>query len=204
MGFIMEGLDAESYDRTYDDRGLVERILKYFKPNRRSMGLIVGMIVLNSAMDALLPVLISSTINQIDGADEIFGSRIWLLFFAILIAGALAWAFNYVRQSRSAQVVGDVVLRLRNDAFRAVMRRDMSFFDEQQSGRIVSRVTSDTDDFANVVTLTLNLASQILLVVFVAAFLFYRNWKLALIALAIAPVIMAVALALATAFTPVR
>lgn len=195
MGFIMEGLDAESYDRTYDDRGLVERILKYFKPNRRSMGLIVGMIVLNSAMDALLPVLISSTINQIDGADEIFGSRIWMLFFAILIAGALAWAFNYVRQSRSAQVVGDVVLRLRNDAFRAVMRRDMSFFDEQQSGRIVSRVTSDTDDFANVVTLTLNLASQILLVVFVAAFLFYRNWKLALIALAIAPVIMAVALA---------
>jgi ABC-type multidrug transport system fused ATPase/permease subunit len=195
VGFIMEGLDAESYDRTYDDRGLVERILKYFKPNRRAMGLIVGMIVLNSAMDALLPVLISSTINQIDGADEIFGPRIWLLFFAILIAGALAWGFNYVRQSRSAQVVGDVVLRLRNDAFRAVMRRDMSFFDEQQSGRIVSRVTSDTDDFANVVTLTLNLASQILLVVFVAAFLFYRNWKLALIALAIAPVIMGVALA---------
>ncbi len=195
MGFIMEGLDAESYDRTYDDRGLVERILRYFKSNRRAMGLIVIMIVLNSAMDALLPVLISSTINQIDGADEIFGRRIWLLFVAILIAGALAWGFNYVRQSRSAQVVGDVVLRLRNDAFRAVMRRDMSFFDEQQSGRIVSRVTSDTDDFANVVTLTLNLASQILLLVFVATFLFYRNWKLALIALAIAPVIMGVALA---------
>jgi ATP-binding cassette subfamily B protein len=195
VGFIMEGLDAESYDRTYDDRGLVERILKYFKPNSRAMGLIVVMIVLNSAMDALLPVLISSTINQIDGADEVFGRRIWLLFFAILVAGALAWGFNYVRQSRSAQVVGDVVLRLRNDAFRAVMRRDMSFFDEQQSGRIVSRVTSDTDDFANVVTLTLNLASQILLLVFVAAFLFYRNWKLALIALAIAPVVMGVALA---------
>ncbi|HET9660492.1 MAG TPA: ABC transporter ATP-binding protein [Thermomicrobiales bacterium] len=194
MGFIMEGLDAESYDRTYDDRGLIERILRYFKPNRRAMGLIVLMIVLNSAMDALLPVLISSTINQIDGAEEIFGPRIWFLFAAILVAGAFAWVFNYVRQSRSAQVVGDVVLRLRNDAFRAVMRRDMSFFDEQQSGRIVSRVTSDTDDFANVVTLTLNLASQLLLLVFVATFLFYRNWKLALIALAIAPVIMAVAL----------
>jgi ABC-type multidrug transport system fused ATPase/permease subunit len=195
VGFIMEGLDAESYDRTYDDRGLIERILKYFKPNRRAMGLIVLMVVLNSAMDALLPVLISGTINQIDGADDTFGARIWLLFVAILVAGALAWGFNYVRQSRSAQVVGDVVLRLRLDAFKAVMRRDMSFFDEQQSGRIVSRVTSDTDDFANVVTLTLNLASQILLVLFVAVFLFYRNWQLALIALAIAPFIMAVALA---------
>lgn len=195
MGFIMEGLDAESYDRTYDDRGLIERILKYFKRNRRAMGLIVAMIVLNSAMDSLLPVLISSTINQLDAAGGSFGRRTWFLFFAILIAGALAWTFNYFRQSRSAQVVGDVVLRLRLDAFKAVMRRDMSFFDEQQSGRIVSRVTSDTEDFANVVTLTLNLASQILLLLFVGTFLFYRNWQLALIALAIAPFIMAVALA---------
>ena len=86
MGFFMEGLDAESYDRTYDDRGLIERILKYFKPNRRAMGTIVAMVVLNSAMDSVLPVLISSTINQIDGADDVFGPRIWLLFVAILIA----------------------------------------------------------------------------------------------------------------------
>ena len=86
----MDGLDAESYDRSYDDRRLVERILKYFKPNRRAMGLIVLMIVLNSAMDALLPVLIASSINQIDSAGESFGRNTWLLFFAILIAGALA------------------------------------------------------------------------------------------------------------------
>ncbi len=191
----MQGLDAESYDRTYDDRGLIERILKYFKPQRRAMGVIVVMVVLNSAMDALLPVLIAGTINQIDGSGELFGPRIWGLFVAILIAGGFAWIFNYVRQSRSAQVVGNVVFRLRVDAFKAVMRRDMSFFDEQQSGRIVSRVTSDTEEFANVVTLTLSLASQVLLVVFVAAFLFYRNWQLALIALAIAPVIVFVALA---------
>jgi len=191
----MQGLDAESYDRTYSDRGLIERILHYFAPNRRAMGVIVLMVVLNSAMDALLPVLISRTIDQIDRSGADFGRPIWLLFIAILITGVLAWGFNYMRQSRSAQVVGDVVLRLRLDAFKAVMRRDMSFFDEQQSGRIVSRVTSDSDDFANVVTLTLNLASQVLLLVFVAAFLFYRNWKLALIALAIAPVIIGVALA---------
>ncbi len=195
MGFIMEGLGAESYDRTYDDRGLIERILRYFKPQRRPMGIIVVMIVLNSAMDALLPVLIAGTINQLDGNGELFGTRIWGLVVAILVAGGLAWIFNYVRQSRSARVVGNVVFRLRVDAFKAVMRRDMSFFDEQQSGRIVSRVTSDTEEFANVVTLTLSLASQVLLVVFVAGFLFYRNWQLAMIALAIAPVIMLVALA---------
>lgn len=194
MGFIMDGLDAESYDRTYGDRGLIERILVYFRPHRRAMAAIVLMIVLNSAMDALLPVLIATMIDRIEGSSDAFGRPVWVLFVAILIAGALAWTFNYVRQSRSARVVGDVVRRLRIDAFQAVMRRDMSFFDEQQSGRIVSRVTSDTEEFANVVTLTLNLASQVLLLGFVAGFLFYRNWKLALIALVIAPVIIWISL----------
>ena len=91
-------------------------------------------------------------------------------------------------------MVGDVV-RLRLDVFRAIMRRDMSFFDEQQSGKIVSRVTSDTEDFANVVTLTLSLASQVLMLVFITGVLFYRDWRLALITLIMVPVITAVALA---------
>ena len=32
MGFIMDGLDAEAYDRTYGDRALLRRILGYFRP----------------------------------------------------------------------------------------------------------------------------------------------------------------------------
>ena len=51
-----------------------------------------------------------------------------------------------------------------------------------RSGKIVSRVTSDTQDFANVVTLTLNLMSQVLLVVIIFGILFYIDVRLALIA----------------------
>ena len=32
MGFIMDGLDAEAYDRTYSDGQLIRRIIQYFKP----------------------------------------------------------------------------------------------------------------------------------------------------------------------------
>ena len=71
--------------------------------------------------------------------------------------------------------MGDVVLKLREDAFAAVMERDMSFYDENPSGKIVSRVTSDTQDFSTVVTLTLNLLSQVLLVVLIAIVLFVIN-----------------------------
>jgi ATP-binding cassette, subfamily B, bacterial len=87
------------------------------------------------------------------------------------------------------------VLELRKDAFDAVLARDMSFYDEFSTGRIVSRVTSDTQDFSTVVTLTLNLMSQVLQVAVIIGVLFFINVRLALITLIIAPFIIITALA---------
>ena len=68
--------------------------------------------------------------------------------------------------------------------------------DEHAQSHKTTRVTSDTQDFANVVTLTLNLMSQLLLVVIIFAILFSINPRLALIAASIAPFVIAAALAL--------
>ena len=43
MGFIMEGLDAEAYDRTYSDRQLVARIRDYFRPAAPLIGLVTSL-----------------------------------------------------------------------------------------------------------------------------------------------------------------
>src|SRR5690606_1360176 len=121
--------------------------------------LVAILIVLNSVASMFQPILGSWGLDRIAAGEA--GEVIWILFFGLLGAGVLAWAFNFVRQWLTARVVGDVVLTLRRDAFNAVMARDLSFFDTNPSGKIVSRVTSDSDDFANVVTLTMNLLSQI-------------------------------------------
>ncbi|MEZ4634443.1 MAG: ABC transporter ATP-binding protein [Caldilineaceae bacterium] len=197
MGFIMDGLDAEAYDRSYSDRELLGRIGGYFGPYRGQMLLVGGMIVLNSLMDAAFPVLIATGLDVLTGSDNIrveIWNRSWWLIVAIFLTGVLSWTFNFVRQRYTARTVGDVVLDLRVDAFNAVLARDMSFYDEFSSGKIVSRVTSDTQDFANVVTLTLNLISQVLQVTVVVAILLFINVQLAFIALAIAPLIIGIAL----------
>ena len=192
MGFIMDGLDAEAYDRTYSDKQLLNRIVGYFRPYLPIMILVAVMVMLNSLMDAVLPVLISRGIDVIGETNDLTTAR-WLLV-GILLSGALSWTFNFVRQWYTARAVGNVVLNLREDAFDAVVARDMSFYDEFASGKIVSRVTSDTQDFAQVVTLTLNLMSQILLVIIIVAIMFNINSRLAWIALAISPFIVAAAL----------
>jgi ABC-type multidrug transport system fused ATPase/permease subunit len=192
MGFILDGLDAEAYDRSYSDRQLIGRIIGYFRPKLPLMLAVAGLVVLTSLLDTAFPVLISRSIDTLV-TGRAMQVAIWLIVF-ILLAGVCSWTCNLFRQWFTARSVGDVVLQLRKDAFAAVMSRDMSFFDEFSSGKIVSRVTSDSDSFATVVTLTLNLLSQALLFLLVAVVLFVRNWKLALMACVILPAIVLVAI----------
>ncbi|MEZ4865694.1 MAG: ABC transporter ATP-binding protein [Caldilineaceae bacterium] len=196
MGFIMDGIGAEAYDRSYTDGELVSRIIGYFRSHLPMMGGVASMILLNSLMEAAFPILIAWGLNRIDAEQ---GGNVWRqagwLSGAIFLSGALAWTFNFIRQRYTARMVGDVVLALRKDAFDAVLARDMSFYDEFSSGRVVSRVTSDTQDFSNVVTLTLNLISQVFQVIVIIGVLFFLNVQLTLITLVIAPITIAAALA---------
>jgi ATP-binding cassette subfamily B protein len=192
MGFIMDGLAAEAYDRTYSDRDLIRRIWRYFRPHSGRVALVAIMVVLGSLVATVIPITISRSIELLAG-DAATQTLIGLAAVVALM-GALGWFFNFVRLTFSARAVGDVVLALREDAFRAVLQRDMSFYDQYASGRIVSRVTSDTQDFATVVTLTIDLLSQLLLVIIIAAVMLTINWQLALITLAAGPIVIAAAL----------
>ncbi|HET8840324.1 MAG TPA: ABC transporter ATP-binding protein [Ktedonobacteraceae bacterium] len=192
MGFIMDGLEAEAYDRRYTDHALIRRIINYFRPRKTLMTIVAILVILNALVDTTFPLLVSRGLDMVIVSKTL--QTILLLIAAILVAGILSWTFNFFRQRNTARAVGDVVLALRKDAFAAVMVRDMSFYDEFPSGKIVSRVTSDTEDFATVVTLTLNLLSQFLLFFLLIIILFFRNTYLALLALTIVPAILAVAL----------
>jgi ATP-binding cassette, subfamily B, bacterial len=192
MGFIMDGLEAEAYDRTYSDKYLIARIIGYFRPKLLVMIFVAALIILSSILDTAFPILISYGIDAVVASQS--SQRIVLLCAAILLAGVLSWTCNFFRQWYTARAVGDVVLNLRRDAFNAVVARDMSFYDEYPSGKIVSRVTSDTEDFATVVTLALNLISQLLLFFLIAVVLLIRSPSLALLAFSIMPFILLIAL----------
>lgn len=192
MGFILDGLETEDYDRSYGDRELVDRIVGYFRPYAGRMILVGITLTLNSLFGVAGPILIARAIDIL--AVDPTTQAMLLLGVGISLMGASAWVFNYIRQYFSAHIVGNVVLTLRRDVFAAMIHHDMSFFDEHPSGKVVSRVTSDTQDFAATVDLTLNLLSQVFLVGFLTLYLFTIDVTLTLILLAMTPVAAAIAL----------
>jgi ABC-type multidrug transport system fused ATPase/permease subunit len=146
MGFILNGLETESYDRTYSDADLLRRIISYFRPHTRQMGVIAAAISLNAIAGMGGPILIARSLDLVQVYPTL--TVIFLLSLGVFLLGATAWGFNFIQQRLMSRVVGDVVLKLRSDVFEATVGHDLSFFDEHPSGKVVSRITSDTLDFA--------------------------------------------------------
>jgi len=192
MGFILDGLDTESYDRNYSDKDLLKRIVDYFRPYTRQMFLVGFLLLLNSATSTASPILIAQGIDLVGKNPTL--TVIVLLTVGVLLLNVFSWIANYVRRLASAKVIGDVVLQVREDVFAATVRHDLSFYDEHSSGRVVSRVTSDTQDFSAVVTLVTDLISQVLLVAILIVWLFNINVWLTLLLVGITPLAVVIAL----------
>ena len=193
MGFVLDGLDAEAYDRKYSDGELLRRIATYFRPHFKTMVLVSLVTAIGALFPPLAAKLISQGIDDAANGDDVTVVLVWAALITLL--GVVGWFVNYVRQRYTAIAVGEVVMKVREDSMDAVLARDMSFYDEFASGKVVSRVLSDTQDFSSVVTLSIELLSQVLLVMAVTASLFFVNVTLAWITLAISPLVIIAALA---------
>ena len=153
------GLDAEAYDRTYTDLQLIQRMIGYFKPHaRRITGVVAGLMVI-SAAGAAAPILVAEGVNLMTRAPS--PALLVGMAFVLLALGVIAWAANWFSRRLTMRAVGDVMLNLRQEAFNAAAAHDLSFYDEFSSGRVVSRITSDSEEFAQVVVLVTDLVSQV-------------------------------------------
>lgn len=193
MAAVMRGLDPEAYDRQYKDSELVRRILSYFKKHRRKIVIATLSTFILSALGAALPIFIANSLEAV-GSGSGDSNWLYLLVFLIFGVGVANWGVNWVRRQLSSEVIADVILEMRNDAFTAAARQDLSFYDEYNSGRIVSRITSDTEEFGQVVTLSIDLINQLAVAVILIGLLFTIEWRLTFAVLALAPVVSMVAI----------
>jgi ATP-binding cassette subfamily B protein len=196
MGLLRAGLDAESYDREYNNRELVDRLASYFRPWLRRFVVIVVCVTLFSLAQAGAPLLAARGVDFLVDAEQGIVTAdllIYLLVGALIFLGVAVWGINWARRLLTSMLIGDVVLALRKDAFRAAMNHDLSFYDKYQSGRIVSRITSDSDEFGRVSVLVTDVFSQLLLSVLLFFILLTIEWRLALLVLVMAPAALLVA-----------
>ncbi len=185
------GLNDEKYDRQYTDRDLVRRIMDFFRTQVARLVYSSILILILSFIGAALPVVVSRMVDLLGEQPTL--NAIAYVGIALVIVGFGLWGLNWLRRALIVRAVGDVVLEMRTRAFRAAAEHDLSFYDQFSSGRIVSRITSDTNDFGQLVVIITDVVSQIVQTLILGFILFRTEWRLSLLLLAFMPFIFAVA-----------
>ena len=183
---IFGGIAADKYDRTYSDGYLLKRLWQYMKPYRRQFTIILGLVLVFSMIGALIPVTISRGI----GALEEGGNAVWGVVLALFAIAVIDFAVYYVRRRMTAYVIGDVISVLRKDAFRAAIARDLSFYDENKSGKIVSRITTDSQELAQVLLIGSDILTQMGEFIILLVILVGYEWRLTLLLLGMTPIVV--------------
>ena len=212
MAAVFGGLNAEAYDRQYSDGELMGRIWNYFKRYRLRFYSVVTATILLSILGAIVPIFTAAGVNLLGqnqgdtaGNSDYFSQLlasfnlsdsqlIQLLIVTVFAAGILTYAINWVRRLLSVQLIANVVLNMRTDAFDSAARQDLAFYDRFNSGRILSRITGDTEEFSNVVILAIDVINQVSVALILLLLLLRINWLLTLALFAISPLVVFTAL----------
>jgi ATP-binding cassette subfamily B protein len=167
------------------------RLLGFLRPYRGQV-IASTLVGIGSQLAALtLPYLTGRAINIVHGRN---GSRHALFTVAglIVLAGVVQAVLMLYRRWIAGRLSLAVEYDLRNAMYRHLQRLSFGFFDRHQTGQLMSRATVDLQAVRFFLGYGLIFFSQNLITVLVAvAALFALNWQIALIALAISPVLAA-------------
>jgi ABC-type multidrug transport system fused ATPase/permease subunit len=178
--------DAPSYRRTF------WRLLGFLKPYKWSLAVSVVLAVGSQAAAVAMAFLTGSGLEQAVGAADT--QTIWIFAAAILGIGLVRSLLMMGRRLISGRQALAVEFDMRNGLYAKLLRLSFGFYDRHQTGQLMSRATVDLQAVRFFLGYGLIFFFQhVLTIVGVTAVMFALNWRLALVATAITPLIVLVA-----------
>jgi ABC-type multidrug transport system fused ATPase/permease subunit len=182
-------------------RYLVRRLLRHAWDTPLLAIPAVLSIIFSIVFSLVQPLLIRSLINNGIAAGE--RRRLIEVSIAIMIVAVLAALTTYIRSATTQWIGERVSYDMRNRLFRHLESLSFTFYDASQTGQLLSRLTDDIRNIRRFYSPAFRVMLQTtVLVIGSTAIMFTLNWQLALLALAIVPVLLAVTLVFGTRVRP--
>ncbi|MDP0043650.1 lipid A ABC transporter ATP-binding protein/permease MsbA [Glaesserella parasuis] len=155
------------------------------------IGIIVAMVamIFNAAADAYLITMLKPLIDDGFGVDS---DRNFLKVMAFIVVGLIfaRGITSFISAYCLAWVSGKVVMTMRQKVFKHLMFMPVTFFDQNSSGRLLSRITYDSEQVASSSANALqSMVREGIYIVFLVTTMFYYSWRLSLVLFIIGPVI---------------
>ncbi len=182
--------EEEVLGKAYDGR-LMRRLLGYLSPYRAAVALALGAIIGQSALQLAQPYLIKLAIDRYIATGDLSGlDRIALAFLAILCGSfALEFVQTYTMQMTGQRIMFD----LRTQIYARLQQLDVSFYDRNPVGRLMTRVTTDVDVLNDLFTAgVVSVVGDVFTLAGIMIVLVWMNWELALVTFSVLPLIVLV------------
>jgi ATP-binding cassette subfamily B protein len=180
-------MSAVPYRRTF------ARLLTYLRPYRR--GVAISIVLAVGSQAAQIALIWVTGKNVIDQALLHHDThQLWLFVGAIAVLGFISAALMLGRRLISGKQALDVEMDMRQGLYSHLVRLSFGFYDRHQTGQLMSRATVDLQGVRFFLGYGLIFFFQnALTVVSVTIVLFFFEWRLALIVLAVTPFLVALA-----------
>ncbi|UTV28732.1 lipid A ABC transporter ATP-binding protein/permease MsbA [Photobacterium atrarenae] len=158
---------------------------------KSGLAVAVVALIISAASDALMLSMIKPLMDEsFGGLDAIESNFLAMMPFYLLGLMILRGLSGFVSTYCLSWVSGNVVMTLRRQMFNHFMKMPVGFFDKESSGKLLSRITYDSEQVASATSGALvSLVREGAMIVALMGLMFWNSWQLSAILLVIAPVV---------------
>ena len=139
-----------------------------------------------SGLTALLAYMVKPVLDDVFFAKQ--ENMLYLLSLLVVVLYLVKGVLSYTHNYQMSYIGNATVTRLRDELFASIQRQPLSFFDGEATGVLMSRLTYDVNLLQDAVTrVVTSFFKDTFTVIGLSAVIFYREWRLALMAMVVFP-----------------
>jgi ATP-binding cassette subfamily B protein len=171
------------------DWSVLRRLMTFVKPYNGRFIIVIVLTILLGVLAPTRPILVQYTLDH----DVAFGNYDAMVKMMMILLGLLFFQTitQYVHTYLSGWLGQQIICDIRAKLYEHIISLRLRFFDKTPIGRLVTRTISDVETLADVFSEGLAaMAGDLLQIIFLLGFMFYEDWRLALLSLSTIPLLL--------------
>lgn len=181
--------EEEAIQETYDFR-VGKRLLRYLKPYWKTATVALVLTLLLNVLGSLQPWFTKHAVDDFITPRQTEG--LWLFVLAFFGLFLFRFLFSYVQEILLNIVGQKVMFDLRTEIYTKLQKQEVSYYDKNPVGRIITRLTGDVDALNELFTSgVIDVLGDLVIIFAIVGMMFFMDWRLALVSLVTVPLLFA-------------
>lgn len=186
-GFLTE---KEKQNKPKMDKKLLIRILSYLKPYKWQFLLVFGALIISAVLGLFPSIITGKIVDAIAAPNSEMVTLINLLVLAFVVL-SLSQIISVLEQYINSWISQKIIYDMRNEMYDHLQHMPHAFFTNEKQGDIITRMNSDINGVSAVISVMLtSVVSNVLTVGTCVFYLFYTDWRLAIVGLIVIPLLI--------------